>query len=214
MTKRASHVYPIAMLAAAASLAVIPFGWTAGAGIVAAGAVVSALLVKDRLSACLGFLYTAVPPLCLFLLREGAWDGRSAALIFMSTVWASDAAAYFAGRGFGGPSLSPKDSPHKTWSGAIGAVLSTTLCGLTAAGLVGGSYVVWLIVGASVSIVAQLGDHFESVIKRRFGVKDTGSIMPGHGGLLDRVDGLGAVCVVTLAMFIIFPNLVSLLGLV
>lgn len=213
ISDRKRLVFVTAFLGAAASPAWLVYGWL-GAGAVLLLAVLSGVILSSRrLIAAGGALYTALPPVFLLVLREGEWDGRTAALIIMATVWASDAAAYFAGRGFGGPALSPKDSPNKTWSGALGAVMSTMLCGLIAAGLVGGDRVVWLVFGAGVSIVAQLGDFYESLIKRRFGVKDAGSILPGHGGLMDRVDGFGAVCVVSVLAFSLYPQLVELLRL-
>ncbi|MEL7284542.1 MAG: phosphatidate cytidylyltransferase, partial [Pseudomonadota bacterium] len=123
-----------------------------------------------------------------------------------------DSAAYFSGRGFGGPALHP-DSPAKTWSGAIGAVIFTTLCGLLAARITGGDEVTWLIVGGLISVFAQFGDLFESSMKRSYGIKDSSGMVPGHGGLLDRVDGLGMVCVVMVLVFLFAPSLVTVLGL-
>ena len=188
-------------------------GWSYAVAAMASGALLVALVGRGKLVAMVGVVLAALAPIMLLALREGPWDGRAAALIFMSTVWASDAGAYFAGRGFGGPALAPRDSPNKTWSGAVGAVLSTILCGLIAAGLLDVAYLPWIIVGALISIVAQVGDLLESQAKRRFGVKDSGSLLPGHGGVLDRVDGLGAVCIVTVTAFLASPGLVRLLGL-
>ncbi|MEM0986051.1 MAG: phosphatidate cytidylyltransferase [Pseudomonadota bacterium] len=159
-----------------------------------------------------GVAYAGGMPLALQALRMGPWDGQSAALILMGIVWASDSAAYFAGRGFGGPSLSP-DSPNKTWSGAVGAVFCCILCGLIAAGLLKGSLAAWMVTGAAISIIAQGGDLLESSIKRRFGVKDASDFVPGHGGVMDRVDGLGAVCVIGGLIFAVSPGLVLFLGL-
>lgn len=159
-----------------------------------------------------GMLYVAGMPLALFFMREGPWDGVAVALIFMGIVWGSDSAAYFSGRGFGGPPLHP-DSPSKTWSGAIGAVLFSALCGVLAARLTGGNLIGWIAVGALISIVAQFGDLFESSLKRQYGIKDSSGMVPGHGGLLDRVDGLGMVCAVTIVGFLFAPSLVTVLGL-
>lgn len=160
-----------------------------------------------------GLLYVAGMPLALFLMREGPWDGAAAALIFMGVVWGSDSAAYFSGRLLGGPALHP-DSPAKTWSGAIGAVIFSALCGLLAARITGGSILAWVALGGLISIVAQYGDLFESQMKRRYGVKDSGAFVPGHGGLLDRVDGLGLVCMVAVLVFLFAPSLIGVLGLV
>lgn len=169
--------------------------------------------MKTRRSAeALGLIYVMAMPLALYLMREGPWNGAVAALIFMGIVWGSDSAAYFSGRGFGGPPLHP-DSPSKTWSGAIGALLFSVLCGLLAARITGGDWLVWALMGFLVSILAQFGDLFESSLKRRYGIKDSSGLVPGHGGLLDRVDGLGAVCVLVGMGFLIAPQLVRVLGL-
>lgn len=167
---------------------------------------------QKRGAEALGLLYLCGMCLALFLLRDGPWDGVAAALIFMGIVWGSDTAAYFSGRTFGGPLLH-RDSPSKTWSGAIGAVIFSALCGALAAHLTSGDLVVWIIVGALVSVLAQVGDLMESSMKRSYGVKDSGSLMPGHGGLLDRVDGLGLVCIVTVVMFLFAPSMTDILGL-
>ncbi len=187
-------------------------GFTIG-GLVATGLVLAALNTRAAPLALFGALYAGGMPLALQALRGGPWDGAAAALILMAIVWASDSAAYFAGRGFGGPALSPRDSPNKTWSGALGAVLCSALSGMIAAGLLGASQVVWALFGAGLSAVAQGGDLFESQLKRRFGVKDASGLVPGHGGVMDRVDGLGAVCVATVMLFLLLPALVSTLGL-
>lgn len=159
-----------------------------------------------------GMLYVAGMPLALYLMRDGPWDGVAIALIFMGIVWGSDSAAYFSGKSIGGPSLHP-DSPSKTWSGAIGAFLFSGLCGVLAARITGGDGTIWIIIGGLTSVVAQLGDLFESSMKRRYGIKDSSGMVPGHGGFLDRVDGLGLVCVVSLVVFLFVPGLVNVLGL-
>ncbi|MEM1104773.1 MAG: phosphatidate cytidylyltransferase [Pseudomonadota bacterium] len=162
--------------------------------------------------AAFGILYAGGLPFALQVLRMGGpWDGQIIALILMGIVWTSDTGAYFAGRGFGGPSLSP-DSPNKTWSGAIGGIVCGMLSGALAAGLAGGDLFSWIAMGAGVSLVAQLGDLFESQIKRTFGVKDASNLVPGHGGVMDRVDGLGAVCVLGVAAFLAWPSLADVLG--
>lgn len=162
--------------------------------------------------AAFGVVYAGGLPFALQLLREGGpWEGQAAALILMAIVWASDSGAYFAGRGFGGPSLSV-DSPNKTWSGAIGGIVCAVLSGAIAAGLLGAGLALWMVFGAAVSACAQAGDLFESQIKRRFGVKDASGLVPGHGGVMDRVDGLGAVCLLAVGTFLVSPGLVTALG--
>ncbi|MEL6862378.1 MAG: phosphatidate cytidylyltransferase, partial [Pseudomonadota bacterium] len=97
-------------------------------------------LSEKRSAEAFGLFYVSGMPLALYLLRDGPWDGIAAALIFMGIVWGSDSAAYFSGRGFGGPALHP-DSPSKTWSGAIGAVIFSALCGFLAARITDGSLI-------------------------------------------------------------------------
>ncbi|MEM5517473.1 phosphatidate cytidylyltransferase [Henriciella sp. AS95] len=169
--------------------------------------------LREKVISAFGLIYSAGLPLGLYLLRSGDWNGQAAALILMGTVWASDSGAYFAGRGFGGPPLSPKDSPSKTWSGAFGAILCSGLCGLIAAGLLDAPRMPWLVAGICISIAAQWGDLFESSLKRRFGVKDTSGFLPGHGGVMDRVDGLGMACVAAVLILTLVADIPGLLGL-
>ena len=122
-------------------------------------------------------------------------------------MWATDIAAYFAGRGFGGPLLSPKDSPNKTWTGAIGALVCACLAGAAVARAAGGDFNHWLIAGLLLSVVAQAGDILESRFKRLFGVKDTSGIVPGHGGVLDRLDALMAAVAVSALIIRFTPAL-------
>jgi phosphatidate cytidylyltransferase len=120
-----------------------------------------------------------------------------AALIFvLLIVWVTDIGGYFAGRGIGGPRLWPRVSPKKTWAGAVGGFVASlaVAAGFAAAGV--GKTVPLLMLSALLTVVSQLGDLFESAVKRRFGVKDSSHIIPGHGGLLDRLDGFVAAVVV------------------
>lgn len=169
-------------------------------------------LPEERVQSAIGLAYVSGMTLALFLLREGPWDGVAAALIVMGMVWGSDTAAYFTGRTFGGPSLTP-ESPSKTWSGAIGAVIFTMVCGVVAAQITGGSLIVWIVIGFLISVFAQMGDLAESRIKRSYGVKDASRLIPGHGGVMDRVDGLGIVCGATVLLFYALPVLTEQLGL-
>jgi len=169
--------------------------------------------LRIRSAAMLGWFYVTAMAAGLWFLREGPWDGRTVPLFFMSCVWASDAAAYFVGGGLGGPRLLPQESPNKTWSGATGALLFTAVCGIAAADLQNSSLILWVLLGASLSFTAQLGDLLESGLKRRFKVKDSSNLLPGHGGVLDRVDGLGAVGIVGSLLLWSFPSLSTALGL-
>ncbi len=138
-----------------------------------------------------GLLYLAVPSAGLILLREASPGAWRAILFILVVVWATDIAAYFGGRGIGGPKLWRRVSPKKTWSGALAGLAAALVAGGLVAALTGaGGFWLGFFLAAPLSIAAQAGDLFESAVKRRFDVKDSGSIIPGHGGVLDRVDGL------------------------
>lgn len=121
--------------------------------------------------------------------------GMTAALWVFAMVWATDIGAYFAGRAFGGARLAPKISPSKTWSGLVGGMVAALVAGSTIADR-GGIVGVPLWIGLVMGLIAQLGDLGESWMKRRAGVKDSGKLIPGHGGLFDRVDGLLPVALI------------------
>ena len=209
--------YFIAIAAAAPLIAYMTMGLRPALVALWIGAIALAIIQQRQrdkpLDALLGVLYTGSLPLGLLVLREGEWNGLAASLMLMGMVWASDSGAYFAGRFFRGPLLSPKYSPNKTWSGAIGGVIATSLCGLIAANIVEVSVFRWMIFAALLSVVCQYGDMVESRVKREFNTKDASKLLPGHGGLMDRVDGLGAVCVVASSLFIIFPSFARYMGL-
>ncbi|MCG7363395.1 phosphatidate cytidylyltransferase [Roseomonas sp. ACRSG] len=140
-----------------------------------------------------GVLYIGIAGISLITLRHDSEAGRDNVLFLIAVVWASDIGAYMFGRMLGGPKLAPAISPGKTWSGASGGLVCTMVFGalvaawatpypddmLKAAGI-----------AAILGVATQLGDLFESYFKRRFGVKDSSALIPGHGGLLDRLDGL------------------------
>lgn len=141
--------------------------------------------------ALLAFPYLVLPLVSMLWLRFDPEYGRVVIFWLLGVVWATDTFAYFAGRAIGGPKLTPRFSPNKTWAGLVG--------GMFGAALVGASAAIWLTLGsplrlafisALVAVVAQAGDIAESALKRRAGVKDSGKLIPGHGGILDRVDGL------------------------
>src|SRR6201995_388900 len=116
-----------------------------------------------------------------------------AALMFvLLVVCATDIGGYFAGRGIGGPKLWPRVSPKKTWSGAIGSFVASLIIAAGFAAFGYGKVLPLLVLAAALSIAAQFGDLFESAVKRHFGVKDSSHIIPGHGGLMDSLDGLVA----------------------
>ena len=142
-----------------------------------------------------GFLYAAAAQAASVLVRLDSGDGFVALVFVLLVVWVTDIGGYFAGRSIGGPKLWPRVSPKKTWAGAIGGFVASLVvaCGFVAFDL--GKAGSLLPLGAVLSIVSQLGDLFESAVKRRFGVKDSSHIIPGHGGLLDRLDGFVAAIV-------------------
>jgi phosphatidate cytidylyltransferase len=134
-----------------------------------------------------GVPYVGLAALALVWLRFDPASGRQNVLFLVLMVWASDIGAYLVGRLAGGPKLAPSISPGKTWSGAVGGVAVAVAVGCAMAGGPTGSVIV---VAVALSVVSQLGDLLESALKRRFGVKDSGRLIPGHGGLLDRLDGM------------------------
>ena len=133
----------------------------------------------------------AMPCLAFIWLRFDTEQGREICFWLLAAVWATDIGAYAVGRAVGGPKLWPQVSPKKTWSGLIGGVIAAGSVGFVTSWLLGNDRAIALIVaGFVVAVVSQGGDLAESAVKRRFGVKDAGMLIPGHGGLLDRVDGL------------------------
>jgi phosphatidate cytidylyltransferase len=124
------------------------------------------------------------------VLRSDSEDGWIAMMFLFAIVWATDSVAYFLGRMIGGPKLLPRVSPKKTWSGAISGLAAAVLVGVAVAKAAGLSGLLALgLVAAVLSCAAQAGDLFESLLKRRFGAKDSSHLIPGHGGLMDRLDG-------------------------
>jgi phosphatidate cytidylyltransferase len=144
----------------------------------------------------LGVPYAGLPVLALVTLRADPNLGFQAILWVLLVVWATDTAAYFFGRLIGGPKLAPRISPKKTWAGSVGGVAAGAVAGAVAGALMTGSGSALAVPGLLLSIVAQLGDLFKSALKRRYGLKDTGNLIPGHGGIIDRADGVIAAAVV------------------
>ena len=143
-----------------------------------------------------GFIYALLPALSLLWIRDRAPQGLELLLWIFIVTWTTDIGAYFAGRAIGGPKLAPRISPNKTIAGLVGGVISAWLAGYAWVELTSLSAALfWLAPGFA--LAAQAGDLFESWIKRKAGVKDSGNWLPGHGGALDRLDGL--VVVATLA---------------
>jgi phosphatidate cytidylyltransferase len=163
---------------------------------VALGIVVIAVFSSDRrVWAVIGICYALAALIASIAVRRDPIWGFAALMFVLLVVWVTDIGGYFAGRLIGGPKLWQRISPKKTWAGAIGGFAASLV---VAAGFVVfdfGKAVPMLLLGAVLSVVSQLGDLFESAVKRRFGVKDSSRIIPGHGGLMDRLDGFVAAIV-------------------
>jgi phosphatidate cytidylyltransferase len=142
----------------------------------------------------LGVAYVAIPCLAIIALRADPTVGLQQIFWIVALVIAADTGAYIAGRSIGGPKLAPRISPNKTWAGLGGAVVSAAVVGAITAVLMDlPSLATLMVVSAGLAVIEQAGDLAESAFKRHFGVKDASNIIPGHGGALDRVDGLIAV---------------------
>ncbi|MEG8099063.1 phosphatidate cytidylyltransferase [Candidatus Liberibacter brunswickensis] len=143
----------------------------------------------------LGIIYSVLPSISLTYLRGDNAKGLFIVLFILSVVWATDVFAYFIGRFIGGPKISSKISPSKTWSGSIGGVISSVSVGMVVFSIFyPNCFQLSLILSMMISISCQLGDLFESYVKRCFGVKHSGWFLPGHGGVMDRFDGLIFSC--------------------
>ncbi|MCR4267310.1 phosphatidate cytidylyltransferase [Nitratireductor sp. ZSWI3] len=166
------------------------------------------LVIGNGLTATAGLAYAAAPALALAHLRGDDSAGLAAILFLFAVVWTTDVMAYFTGRAIGGAKLAPSISPGKTWSGAIGGALFAVLAG--AAFAFHESAVHGILVMAAtalvLAVISQLGDLFESALKRSQGVKDSSHLIPGHGGVMDRVDGLTAAA---LAFYVLAAILVG-----
>ena len=173
----------LAMLAAARALPARPIPGLPGLG-----------WLRPPWAQAFGFLYLGPAAVALPWLRERP-AGLGDILFLLCVVWASDIGAYMAGRMIGGPKLAPAISPGKTRSGAIGGLIAASLAGLAVASFVSAHPPVGrvLLLAAPLGILAQAGDLLESACKRHFGVKDSGHVIPGHGGVLDRLDAVLSV---------------------
>lgn len=186
-------------LSAAASIALT---WAGLPGLALIAALIGTILAgilsfshSVRLSA-IGVLYVALPAIALVWFRRDAPLGLEAIILLYLCVWGTDTVAYFAGRLVGGPKLWPSVSPNKTWSGFVGGISASALAGAVMALLIRDA-TVWrlALIGLGLGVIAQAGDLAESALKRGQGVKDASGLIPGHGGFLDRVDGLVAAAI-------------------
>lgn len=190
----------LAMLALPILAMLLARGDVALALVFAAAALVGILTRSPRMAG--GILYVGLPVLALVVLR-GMEQGFLLTFWAMALVWAADSGAFFAGRAIGGPKLAPQISPNKTWAGFLGGLAAATLFAWA---------LVWLfalppalaMATPLLAVLSQFGDLYESALKRRAGVKDSGDLLPGHGGVMDRLDGLVAVAPVAAVLALVF----------
>jgi phosphatidate cytidylyltransferase len=183
--------------AALMGAAVMLFGdlnGTALALVALGGLGAAGLASRSRRTWCAsGLFYGAALLVAPVVLRSDAALGFAAILFVFAIVWLTDIAAYFTGRALGGPKLMPRVSPNKTWSGAIGGTLAGMLGGILVARYFGiANLIATAAVAVMLSLISQAGDLFESAVKRNFDTKDASQLIPGHGGLMDRLDGFVA----------------------
>jgi phosphatidate cytidylyltransferase len=150
-----------------------------------------------------GVLYLGIPSLAILTLRDTPPHGAWLIGALFAVVWATDTGALVVGNLVGGPKLAPALSPNKTWSGTIGGVVAAAVAEAIFIALIGGNAVAAALFGAALAVIAHAGDLFESWVKRRFHIKDSGGLIPGHGGVLDRVDStLFAVVALEVAVLV------------
>ena len=188
----ATVVAVVAAVAAGAWGSFVVAGWIVAAGAMAATVLASRDGQGPALWPGFGVVYLAAAGLAFVWLRGHDDDaGRNVVLWLIAVVAATDVGAYFAGRAIGGPKLAPTISPNKTWAGLVGGVILALAVGAGLATLAGrGALWQFALLGVALAITSQLGDLLESSLKRRFGAKDSSNLIPGHGGVLDRIDGL------------------------
>jgi phosphatidate cytidylyltransferase len=178
-------------------------GWVLAAIAIVVLATLLSASIKQKQSADVNFWwavsgvpYIALPTMALVLLRADAHFGWNALLWLALVVWATDIGAYFAGRIIGGPKLAPRLSPKKTWAGLVGGMLAAAAVSYALCKHFSVPATMPALIAAALAVVAQAGDIYESALKRHFNLKDASNLIPGHGGVLDRVDGLIAAAVV------------------
>jgi phosphatidate cytidylyltransferase len=183
-----------------AATGVLMVSWIAAAVAwlaIGAFAVAAAAPPNARGWVALGVLYAGAMLVAPVVLRSDPHEGFLAIVFLFAVVWATDIVAYFAGRAVGGPKLAPRVSPNKTWAGALGGACGAVIAAATvAAAAKPGHGTALVLVGFGLSVASQVGDLFESAVKRRYGAKNAGQLIPGHGGLMDRLDGFIAAALV------------------
>jgi phosphatidate cytidylyltransferase len=185
--------YATAAVAAPGIVAVllVAAGQPVAALVVVALGVVGVVLWTGSRWAAGGVIYAAILGVSLMAIRVDPLNGIAAVFFVFAIVWGADTGAYAAGRTFGGPKLWPRVSPKKTWSGLIGGTIAGVAAGLIVVVIAGGGiHAATIVVAVVLALLSAAGDLFESAVKRHFGVKDASNLIPGHGGVMDRVDGL------------------------
>lgn len=181
----------LAMYALSVPLAIMS-PWAAGPSFLGLGLIMGAAMfvaVFDRsLKLAAGVFYAGLPALAIIYLRD-IDNGMLIVFWTLALVWATDIGAYFSGRAIGGPKLAPQYSPNKTWAGLVGGVALTAVVSF-ALHIYWGLPFYMVLLSIPLAVLAQMGDLFESWLKRKAGAKDSGTIFPGHGGVMDRLDGL------------------------
>jgi phosphatidate cytidylyltransferase len=192
----------VAAVVLAVAMAIAGYGVPAAVGLLVVAIVMLVLRWRERdLLTGAGVLVTGLPGISLAWLRTDPTHGLAAVLFVFAVVWATDIGGYVFGRSLGGPKLWVRVSPNKTWAGAIGGLLLAAVAGVLAGRFVSSPDLIGVsLVAILLSVAAILGDLAESAFKRRFGRKDASNLIPGHGGILDRVDALMAAASVA-AMF-------------
>jgi phosphatidate cytidylyltransferase len=181
-----------------------------GLGVVLVFAMLAAATARSAKAAtegAFGVAYVGLPVASFLWLREPQIGGSALILGLFSIVWAADAAAYFGGRLIGGPKLHPGISPNKTWAGVGAGVAAGAAAGAAMAAILSAEPGLWMGTGAALGFVSMLGDLLESLVKRRFGAKDASGFIPGHGGVLDRLDGLMAASLALATAVLAWPSL-------
>lgn len=187
-------------------LEMFPAAWAALAIAAVVSAGVAAVYKAYPGRALTGVMYIGAPHVAALWLRSHP-DGQTLVMCTVLIVWACDGAAYFVGRALKGPKLAPVISPNKTWTGAIGGTIAALAAGYASVFVFHRPMPMLLIGAFVIAVSAQLGDLFESALKRQFKAKDTGGLIPGHGGLLDRIDGLMAALLVVALAAAVYPNI-------
>ncbi len=213
-------ITPAFMFTFAGALGAVMFaswGWLAYGAVWMAGCALLSAARRRSLAGIVetagGTLYIGLPCAVFVWLRRQP-EGLSIVLVLFTVIWAADIFAYFGGKLIGGPRIASDLSPNKTWSGIVCGVLAGALAGSGCGVVLGAATSVeglWLLVGGVLAFTGLMGDLFESFLKRRFGVKDASKIIPGHGGVLDRIDGLMAATLLAGGVVSFWPGLTAFL---